>query len=225
MKAGAMLSLSASTDRRYVTLYNRTLVKVSASEHCISFRTVSRRRKSPRSFLVTRDELERLEHEDRIIVSDIHCFASLRRDISAGTLTIDFSWLTGDCDRLTGWEETVRLPYDALTAFVHDSAQEGGPEKWAALSLEQAARPQIVFADVEGLRKCLQNKTVRGKLSRALRDNFRYHSTEQVIFYRDFEAYSFFFRTFSKGQSTMCGGLIFHNFQNDLKKAYYSVHT
>lgn len=204
---------------------NRTLVKVSASEHCISFRTISRRRKSPRAFLVTRDELKRLEYEDRIIVSDIHCFAALRRDVSAGILTIDFSWLTGGCDRLTGWEETVRLPYDALAAFVHDSAQEGGPEKWAALSLKQTAHPQIVFADVEGLRRCLQNKTIRGKLSRALRDNFRYYSTEQVIFYHDFAAYSFFFRTFYNGRPTMCGGLILHNFENDLKKAYYSVHT
>lgn len=204
---------------------DRTLVKVSASEHCIGFKTVSRRRKSPRTFLVTRDELERLEYENRIIVSDIHCFASLYRDTSAGTVRIDFSWLTGGCDRLTGWEETVILPYEALTGFVHASAQEGGPEKWSALSIEPAARPKIVFADLDGLRKCVQNKTVRGKLARALRDNFRYYGDEQVVLYRDFVAYSFFFRVYCEDRPTMCGGLILHNLQNDLKKAYYSVHT
>lgn len=204
---------------------DRTLVKVSASEYCIGFKTISRRRKSPRTFAITRDELERLEYENRIIVSDIYCFAALYRDTSAGTVRINFSWLTGSCDQLTGWEEAVILPYDALTAFVHASAQEGGPEKWAALSIEPAARPKIVFADVDGLRKCVQNKTVRGKLARALRDNFRYYGDEQVVLYHDFEAYSFFFRVYRDGHPNMCGGLILHNLQNNLKKAYYSVHT
>ncbi len=204
---------------------NRTLVKVSASEYCIGFKTISRRRKSPRTFLVTRDELARLEREKRIIVSDIHCFASLCRDTSAGTVSINFSWLTGGCDHLTGWEETVILPYEALTEFVRASAQEGGPEKWEALSIEPVARPKIVFADVDGLRKCVQNKTVRGKLSRALRDNFRYCGVEQIVLYHDFEAYSFFFQVYREGRAIMCGGLILHNLQDNLKKAYYSVHT
>lgn len=204
---------------------DRTLVKMSASEHCISFRTISWRRKSPRRFLITRDELTRLEHETQIIVKDIYCFAALSRNVSAGTVSINFSWLTGGCDHLTGWEEMVILPYEKLTAFVHASAQEGGPEKWAALSIKPTARPKIVFADMEGLRKCVQNKTVRGKLARAFRDNFQYYNVEQVVFYHDFTAYSFFFRTYQESRSGMCGGLILHNLKNDLKKAYYSVHT
>ncbi len=204
---------------------NRTLVKVSAGEYCIGFKTVSRRRKSPRTFLITRDELERLECENRIIVSDIHCFASLYRDASAGTVSINFSWLTGGCDCLTGWEETVILPYEALIDFVRTSAQGGGPEKWAALSIEPVARPKIVFADLDGLRRCIQNKIVRRKLSRALRDNFRYYGDERIVLYHDFMAYSFFFRVYREDRPTMCGGLILHNLQNDLKKAYYSVHT
>ena len=204
---------------------DRTLVKVSASEHCISFRTISRRRKSPRTFVITRDALEKLEYENRIIVSDIHCFASLYRDTSAGTVSIDFSWLTGSCDCLTGWEETVILPYDALAQFVRVSTQKWGPDKWAVLSIKSTARPKIVFADVAGLQKCVRNKTVRGKLARALRDNFRYYSVEQIVLYHDFEAYSFFFRAYRNGCSIMCGGLILHNLENNLKKAYYSVHT
>ncbi len=36
---------------------NRTLVKVSARENCIGFKTISRRKKSPRTFLVTRNML------------------------------------------------------------------------------------------------------------------------------------------------------------------------
>lgn len=34
-----------------------------------------------------------------------------------------------------------------------------------------------------------------------------------------------FFWAFHRERSIMCGGLIFHNLQHDLKKAYYSVHT
>lgn len=204
---------------------DRTLVKVSASEYCISFRTISRRRKSPRTFAITRDALERLKYQNKIIVSDIHCFASLYRDTSAGTVRIEFSWLTGSCDCLTGWEETVILSYDALTSFVQASAQEDGQKKWAVLSIKLVSRPQIVFADVDGLRKCVQNKTVRKKLARALRDNFHYYSVERIVLYHDFAAYTFFFRVYRDGCSTMCGGLILHNLQNNLKKAYYSVHT
>lgn len=204
---------------------DRTLVKMTASEYCIGFRTVSRRRKSPRKFLITRDELARLEHEMQIIVRDIYCFAVLRRDTSAGTVSINFSWLTGGCDHLTGWEEMVILPYEKLTVFAHASAQEGGPKQWSALSIKPNARPKIVFVDVDGLRKCIRNKTVRGKLARALRDNFQYYNVEQVVFYHDFAAYSFFFQTYQEGRSGMCGGLILHNLQNNLQKAYYSVHT
>lgn len=204
---------------------NRTLIKVSASEHCISFRTVSRRRKSPRSFLVTRDELKRLEYEDRIIVSDIHCFAALRRDVFAGTLTIDFSWLTGGCDRLTGWEETVVLPYDALMAFVEASIQGGGPREWKHLSMGLATRPKLVFHDQERLRECLANSMVRKKLSHALRDNFNYPCVDRIEFYHDFVPYSFTFQEIRNGCNGVAGGLVFHNEQGNLSKATYSVHT
>ncbi len=43
----------------------------------------------------------------------------------------------------------------------------------AALSLQVNSRPKILFYDHEGQRKRLENKTARGKLARALRDNFR----------------------------------------------------
>lgn len=203
---------------------DRTLIKVSAGDYCIGFKTVSRRRKSPRTILVTRDALARLEQRPEVITQDIHSFASLRLDAAAGTLTIDFSWLQqhGD-DGLTGWEETVVLPYNALVNFVEASTQKGGPKKWRVLSLQTVMSPQIVFVDKEGLRKCLENQTVRGKLVRALRDNFQ--GADRIEFYHDFMAYSFVFQSYRAGRSSIAGGLIFHNDQNDLKKARYSAHT
>lgn len=202
---------------------NRTFVKVSAGENCIGFKTISRQSKSPRTFLVTRDELARLEQTPEIITKDIYCFAALRLNTAARTLSINFSWLQRryDCE-LTGWEETVVLPYDALMDFVKASTQENGPQKWKVLSLQTTMTPQIVFVDTDGLKKCLGNRTVRGKLARALRDNFR--GADRVEFYHDFEAYSFMFRSYRAGRSSYVGGLILHD-RDDLKKAYYSVHT
>ena len=203
---------------------SRTLVKVSASENCIGFRTISRRRKSEHNFLVTRDELARLEYEPQIVTRDIYSFAVLRRDTDAGTLSIDFSWLNGSGGgKLMGWEETVTLPYDALSDFVQASAQEDGPQQWKTLSTEKVTTPQIVFVDKPRLSECLGNKVVRKKLARALRDNFR--CDERVEFYHESIPYSFLFRAFKAGWSPLIGGLIFHNHKDDLKKAYYSVHT
>lgn len=205
----------------------RTLVKVYAGENCVGFRTISRKRKSKQRFLVTRSELMRLEHEQRIITQDIYSFAVLRRDAAAGTLSIDFSWLNGGCvdGTLTGWEETVTLPYEALTAFVEASAQEDGPKEWRQLSLRMNSRPKLVFCDHEGLRRCVENKMVRRKLARVLRDSFYYPNVERIDFYHDFAPYSFLFRETRNGRTGIVGGLIFHDHQNDLKKASYSIHT
>ena len=202
----------------------RTLVKVSAGEHCIGFKTVSQQRKSPRTFLVTRDELARLEQTPKIITQDIYCFAALRLNTATRTLDIDFSWLQKryDCE-LTGWEETVVLPYDALMAFVQASAKEDGPKKWRALSLQAAMTPKIVFVDTERLRQCLENRIVRRKLVQALQTNFR--GADRVEFYHDFEAYSFMFHSHRAGRPSIVGGLILHNYQNNLETAAYSVHT
>ena len=202
---------------------NRTLVKVSAGENCIGFKTISRRRKSPRTFLVTRDELARLEEKPEVISQDIHCFAALRLNSFSRTLSINFCWLQSCLNNeLTGWEETVPLPYDELMAFVNASTQEGGPKNWNVLSLQQTVTPRVVFYDTEELRKCLSNRAVRGKLARALRDNFL--GADRVEFFHDFEAYSFMFQSYRSGRPSTVGGLILHD-QSDLKKARYLVHT
>ena len=79
---------------------NRTLVKVSAGEYCMGFKTISRRKKSPQTFLITRDMLAQLEQKPEIITQDIYSFAALRLNTAARTLTISFSWLQRrfDCE-------------------------------------------------------------------------------------------------------------------------------
>lgn len=204
---------------------NRVLLKAAASEHCISFRTVSRSRKSPKRFYVTRDEFARLEAQASITTHDGWSFAILRRDARADTLEIQFTWLNGGGDRLSGWEETVIVPYSQLAAFVRESAQEGGPREWKALSMDfSGRRPQLVFDAKKTLHAILNNGVVRRKLVRFLRDGFNWPRSEQIHFYNDFVPYSFFFREIQDGEAVMCGGLILHG-QEDMNKAYYSVHT
>ena len=206
-------------------LKNRTLVKLSATKYCVGFRTIKRSGKSPREFLISRDRLEKLELEQMVIVNDIHSFAILRRNVPAGTLHIDFTWLHSEGeDDVAGHKETVTIRYDSLMAFVHDSAKEGGPSKWSTLSLMEGNQPRLIFYDVEGLRRCLENIKVRRKLLRFLRDNFKFFSADEIGFYPDFEPYSFFFCGKSNGVPGLRGGLILHG-QENMEKAYYSTHT
>lgn len=124
----------------------RTLVKASAGEHCIGFCTVSRKKKSPREFLVCRSELEKLESERIVIAQDIHGFVALSRKIPAGTLRMEFTWLhNSGKNEVTGYKEDVVIRYDELMTFVHASAEKGGPTKWAALSVTESRLPRLVF--------------------------------------------------------------------------------
>lgn len=204
---------------------DRILVKAYANEHGIDFRTVSRTQKSPHRFYVLRSILARLEREPYIVAHDIYSFATLRRDNYRGTLTIDFTWLRGTARALSGREESVVLPYANLMAFVRDSAQEGGPETWRALSLDVSKRrPQLVFEAKETLHDVLENATIRRKLFRSLNQQFRWPDSDRISFYNDFTPFSFFFRETRRGKDGICGGLILHG-QEDMSKAYYSVHT
>ena len=204
---------------------NRVLLKATASENCISFRTVSRSRKSPKRFYITRDEFAMLEAQASITTHDGWSFAVLRRDTKADTLEIQFTWLSGGGDGLSGWEETVTVPYGRLAAFVRESAQEGGPKEWKVLSIDLSGRrPKLMFDAKKTLRAILNNGVVRRKLVRFLRDGFNWPRSEQIRLYSDFVPYSFFFREIQGGEAVMCGGLILHG-QEDMSKAYYSVHT
>lgn len=204
---------------------DRTMVKVSATENCLVFRTVTRERKSPRSFYVLRSDLERLEQHGSITVNDIHCFAELQRDMDHNLVRIRFSWLRQvGANRLEGHTEMVRLPYDELMNFAGRSRQNPDAAQWKVLSVEDAPMPRMVFQATENLHAALSNQTVRRKLVRFLRDNFKWGWSEEVRFYNDSLPYSFFFREVRNGQQGICGGLILHR-QEDMDKAYYSIHT
>lgn len=204
-------------------LNHRTLVKVTATENCLAFRTISRCGKSPCSLYIVKQELlDGLNEFPRtsVTVNDGSSFAKLWRGLKKNTVKIHFTWLRGSSDHLTGWEETLTLPYDGLMAIA--KAQEGS--QWNVLSLEDPGLPKLTFCERENLHAAVNDPVVRRKLSRFLRDNFNWRDSDEIRLFNDFLPYSFFFREMRHGQPGICGGVIFHG-QEDMKKAQYSIHT
>lgn len=204
---------------------NRILIHAVANKDCISFKTMSRSRKSPHWFYVLRSKLAELEHKSKIIVHDINSFAILYRDSNTGTIEIEFTWLSGDVNNVSGYKETVILPYDKLMAFVYNSATEGSPVTWKALSIDNSRKcPKIVFKSSRNLHNVIADSTIRHKLVHSLRDSFNWPSAEKIELYDDYIPYSFVFTEIKNGKPAISGGLVLHG-QDNMQKAYYSIHT
>lgn len=205
---------------------NRTLVKLAASGDCISFRTVSMARKSPHTFYVTRNELADLDSRRCITVTDLFSFATLSIQDVGGLLNIRITWLSDQGrDTVTGYRENVSVDYAAFADFVTGS-QSGGPASLSLLSADEDLRcPFLDFSGAaETLHRVLSMPSLRGKLTRALRDNFKWHGTPTVKFFPDWDPDSFFFREIRPdGGTGICGGLILHH--DPRKGPYYALHT
>ena len=202
---------------------NKTLISMIFRTDCIELRTISRSRKSPHRFYIMRHRLEDLEHEAEIIVHDINSFAVLRRDF--GAVVIEITWLSGDERNVSGYKETVILPYDKLVAYLHQSTSEDNPVTWKTLSIDNSCkRPQLVFKSKKNLHNALANVTIRRKLVRALCREFNWPHSEKIEFYDDYMPYSFSFCEIKNGKSAMNGGLILHG-QENMQTAHYSIHT
>lgn len=201
----------------------RTLVKIKVEDQWLLFRTITCAKKPSRAFYIPRSRLEGLENlaDPVVAVSSFPDFAEFRRNAARGELQIRFSWMSCADDRLTGWTETVTIPYDAFMRFLY-SAAEG--EQWSVLSLVENLSPKLIFCGGRAIREVAANKLVRRKLARFLRDQFKWKSGGTIRFYSDYVPYSFFFQETLDGQPGVCGGLILHG-QENMDTAYYSVHT
>lgn len=204
---------------------DRTLVYMIFRADSICLRTVSRFRKSPHRFYIPRSRLEALEQTSGIIVHDISSFAILYRNVYAGTVEIEITWLSGDTHALSGYQETVILPCDQMRAFLNKSTVEDNPVVWKTLSIDNSRkRPQLVFKSMKNLHNALADNAIRRTLVRSLRNEFRWPRSERIEFFDDFVPYSFLFREIKNGQPAITGGFILHN-QDDMQKAHYSIHT
>lgn len=201
---------------------NKTLVKITADEAYLSFRTITRERKSPHSFMISKFSVSQLLTFGTVVCeSDSGSFVQMWQDKLSKTVRCRFFWLHSDGFRLSGWEQTIILPFWKLMDF-NDKSEKGC--QWKVLSLEEPQRPKLVFSAASNLHEIVSNPVVRRKLSHFLRDNFQWRDTQEIHFYDDSTPYSFFFREMNGERTGLCGGLILHG-QDDLKKAQYAIHT
>lgn len=203
---------------------DRTLVYMTFLPDCISFRTVSHKRKSPHCFYILRSRLAKLEYKPEIMAHDMNSFAVIRRDKYADTIEIEFTWLSGD-SHIYGYKQTIILPYDKLSVFAHKLTSESCPVTWKTLSIDNSHKyPQLVFRSNKNLQNVIADSTVRHKLARVLRDEFKWPYADKIEFYDDYMPYSFIFREIRDGKIAVTGGLVLHALE-DLQKAHYSIHT
>ena len=200
------------------------MVKLTASDQFIVFHTITRNRSRSRSFYVSREDLLSLRTKGYFAASD-GSFAVFHADEDADALHVSFYWLnftTGDIFK--GEVQSVTLPFFDTLVFVEQSAFEQGPKEWRVLSRHETSKPYLTFSSSNSLKAVAENKLVRRKLSKFLRNNFNWPQSTKVQFFGDSEPYSFFFREYRGNNPGICGGLILHGREN-LDKAYYSVHT
>lgn len=206
---------------------NRIMIKLSASDDCISLRTFSRDYHSPQRFILTKSELRELDEKRYLTVSDIRSFAklSLRKTMEQEeVLEIDFTWLN-DAGRgkVSGVMETVRLSYEKFKELTKESGENRTQKKM--LSLKDDSRIRIAFLSRKNLRAVAETKMLRKKLGKFMGNHFlRWKGNRQITLYDDIEPYSFFFQEQTPYGAGICGGVILHGREN-LKKAYYGIHT
>lgn len=202
--------------------------EIREENKCIAFKIITRDKERYSEFLVTYDEIDKLQAEQRIIVKDIYSFAAMYHDQDNDLLHVDFSFIEryGNGD-LRGRHIFVSIPAEQFFTFYHDYQQE-------QISLltrnNDCYKTKLIFTDSakEQLQKAIENKQVRNKLRKAIM-HFATSPVkgEKVILSRDFVDYSFTFSQYRGDQLSMHGGLILHKAKNDpeLKKARYSIHT
>lgn len=206
---------------------NRIMIKLSASEDCITLRTFTKEYHSPQGFILTQKEMMELEEKGRLTVSDIRSFAelALRKSIEQEEiLEIVFTWLSdAGGGKVSGMTETVRLPYEKFKEFVEESRENGTQKRM--LSIEERGRVKVTFQSRRNLRAVAETKALRKKLGKFMGNHFlRWKGSRQITVYDDFEPYSFFFQEQTPYGAGMCGGVILHGREN-LEKAYYGIHT
>ena len=206
---------------------DRIMFRAYANENAISIRTYAPRMKSPQHFYICYSELDRLQLNGMVISNDIHSFVSVRLDEQRDRITLDFTWLSGHSfDRVEGFEQAVILRWSKFQTFLRECRLPDGPKTFKAISLDAPrGRPKLVFAgNKANLRAAIDDRHIRRKLGKALMSTFNWPNTDEIRLYNDSLPFSFFFREIRDGQALMCGGLILHG-QEDLRKAYYGIHT
>lgn len=205
---------------------DRIKVTAELSCNCLVFHTYSREQKQSRNFYVRKDCFQELEERDSFMCRDGISIMAVVRNAERDTLTITFVWLDRKGDgSLTGREESVTVSESSLLRFIRQSEEEDGPRVWNALSAPESRGPRMVFRSRKNLKAVVRNKVICHKFAKELTSHFHWRGSDEIVIYDDSLPYSFFFEERINGRTGICGGIIFHNEDNDLAKASYGVHT
>lgn len=209
---------------------DRTMVKVVVSKDVIFLKTLSHRKKSPHRFAITRAELKNLEAQvgaKKCIIKDITSYAVLRlykMEKGIELLEITFTWLSDNGNnKLCGWSEVIRIPYEQFHEFAKDDGSMEG-QKWNILSILQQTQPKIEFVSNRNLHAVVKMPILRHKLGKLLDNELNWANYDRIVLTDDFTPYSFCFAGYGYFGLGLCGGIILHG-QEDMRKAYYSIHT
>ena len=205
----------------------RTMVKISAEEDYVSLRTYSRKYGRSGQFVFWRKELDELNNKGKILSADGYSYAMLylhKNQEGEEVIKIEIAWLNSSGNELTGRMERISLIYQDFLCCVEESILSGG-KTYRRLSLPEYHKPVIEFSSSRNLKKIAQRKGIRRKLGKFLDNNFKWPNTVKVHVMDDgCVPYSFFFQEECISRPGICGGIILHG-QEDLKKAYYGMHT
>ncbi|MCM1412164.1 MAG: hypothetical protein NC305_16700 [Lachnospiraceae bacterium] len=205
----------------------RTMIKISAEGDFISLRTYSRKYGRSRQFVIWRRELDDLKARQKLLSADGYSYSRMylhRNPEGEDVLTIEITWLNSSGDELTGRLERFSITYQDFMDCVDESIREGG-KNCCRLSLPENHRPVIEFGSRGNLGKIARIKGLRRKLGKFLDRHFQWPDAVKIRIVDDSCApYSFFFREERIGGAGVCGGIILHG-PEDLRKAYYSMHT
>ena len=133
-------------------------------------------------------------------------------------------WLGDTAEgKLSGTEEILRFPWGDFRERIAESRSlDGGCVR--LLSMKDGRYPKIEFHSRRHLKEVAETPVLRKKLGKFLAHHLAWKESVRIMVYDDFVPYSFFFREERANGGGMCGGIILHR-QEDLKKAYYGIHT
>lgn len=205
----------------------RTMIKISADGDFISLRTYSRKYGRSKQFVIWRKELEELKAKQKLLSADGYSYLRMylhKSQEGEDVLKIEVTWLDSSGDKLIGRLERLSITYQGFLDCIDESSCEGG-KTCCRLSLPESHRPVIEFGSRSNLGKIARMKGLRRKLGKFLERHFQWPDAVKIRIVDDgYAPYSFFFREERIGGTGICGGIILHG-REDLRKAYYGMHT
>lgn len=166
-----------------------------------------------------------MEENESCIVADLDSFAKLwleRGKNGEQLMRIWFTWLKRETSNLAGWTQRMCLPYALFHDFAEsDDSMDG--KQWKLLSMQEKSTQKFVFHSKRNLHDVASSHVLRHKFAKFL-SHFSWPECEQVVITDDLTPYSFLFEEYTSRGKGICGGIILHD-RDDLKKAYYRLHT